>query len=224
MQPSREGSPSHGGDVAPRVWATRRGTIIRLVRYSAVSLVATTTSLMTLGLLVGVLGVPAIWSNVIATAVGTVPSFELNRRWVWNDAARRSLFGQILPFCALSFTGLVLSTVAVGVAADQTSGWSHWGHTVAVLGANVAAYGTLWVVQYQLLDRVLFRHGADEPAGRASSAGPEAGQVAPCSDGPDEGSRHVGSSLPLVSTRGEHNWPTEVRGPITLVDTYVSSD
>ena len=33
---------------------------------------------------------PAGWANVVATAAGTVPSFELNRRWVWNKTGRRS--------------------------------------------------------------------------------------------------------------------------------------
>ena len=122
-----------------------------------VFLVATTTSLLTLGILVGLVELPATWSNVIATAVGTVPSFELNRRWVWNSTSRRSLSGQVVPFCALSFTGLVVSTLAVGMTASRTEGWSHWSHTVAVLSANVAAYGALWVVQYRMLDRLLFR-------------------------------------------------------------------
>ena len=31
---------------------------------------------------------------------------------------------------------------------------------MAVLSANVVAYGALWVVQYQMLDRVLFRTGS----------------------------------------------------------------
>jgi putative flippase GtrA len=126
------------------------------MRYSAVSLVATSTSLVTLGILVGLAGLPATWSNVLATGVGTVPSFELNRRWVWNHQGRRSLLGQIVPFCCLSFAGLVVSTLAVGVVAGRTSGWGHWSHTVAVMAANLAAYGTLWVVQFQLLNRVLF--------------------------------------------------------------------
>ena len=138
-------------------WSERRDTVMRLMRYAAVSVVSTTTSLVTLGVLVGLIGVAATWSNVIATAVGTVPSFELNRRWVWSSDGRRSLARQVLPFCALSFAGLVVSTLAVGVVAGHASAWGHWARTVAVLGANLAAYGTLWVVQYQLLDRYLFR-------------------------------------------------------------------
>ncbi len=141
----------------------RRGTITRLMKYSAVSLVATTTSLVVLGVLVGLVELPATWSNVMATAVGTVPSFELNRRWVWSTTGRRSLFGQIVPFCALSFTGLVVSSLAVGMMASRTAGWSHWSHTAAVLVANIAAYGTLWVVQYQMLNRILFRTRSEPP-------------------------------------------------------------
>ena len=135
----------------------RRRTIVRLMKYSAVSLVATTTSLVALGTFVGLFGFPATWSNVMATGLGTVPSFELNRRWVWGRSGRRSLFGQIVPFCLLSFTGLVCSTLAVGLVAGRTAGWGHWSRTVAVLSANVAAYGSLWVVQYRILGRILFR-------------------------------------------------------------------
>ena len=94
----------------------------RLVRYSAVSVVSTTTSLLTLGVLVGLAATPAVWANVVATAVGTVPSFELNRRWVWRAGGRRSVLRQVVPFCALSATGLVVSTVAVGVSLGPDPG------------------------------------------------------------------------------------------------------
>jgi putative flippase GtrA len=141
---------------APVAWHAHRATVARLVRYAAVSLVATATSLVTLGVLVGMFGWPAAWSNVVATAVGTVPSFELNRRWVWSSRTSRSLLRQIVPFCALSFAGLVLSTLAVGVVSAHTMGWSRFDHTVAVETANLSAYGALWIIQYQLLDRVLF--------------------------------------------------------------------
>lgn len=157
--PVTRGEVRTGGETppagAPR--PSRRRTVVRLVRYSAVSVVSTSTSLATLGGLVGLVGLPPTWSNVIATGVGTVPSFELNRRWVWNQAGRRSVMGQVVPFALFSFVGLVVSTVAVGFVSGRTAGWSQLARTVAVLAANVASYGSLWVVQFQLLDRVLFR-------------------------------------------------------------------
>jgi putative flippase GtrA len=134
-----------------------RSTIRRLIRYGSVSAISTVTSLSILGVLVGLVGFSAIWSNVIATAVGTVPSFELNRRWVWSHDGPRSLSRQALPYCLLAFTGLVLSTVSVNIAADATASWTRFMHTAAVEFANFGAYGTLWVIQFFLCDRILFK-------------------------------------------------------------------
>jgi hypothetical protein len=68
---------------ALKVVALLRARLAKLLRYAAVSAISTATSLTVLGLLVGLLNAPAGWANVAATAIGTVPSFELNRRWVW---------------------------------------------------------------------------------------------------------------------------------------------
>lgn len=135
-----------------------RAQLPRLVRYGAVSLIATSVSLTVLGVLVATGAVAATWANVIATGVGTVPSFELNRRWVWGKSGRRSVVAEIGPFCLLSFAGLALSTVAVGAAASWAAG-AGVGSTVrtfAVEGANVAAFGSLWILQFLILDRFLF--------------------------------------------------------------------
>jgi len=136
------------------------GRVAQLLRYSAVSGISTITSLSILGILVGLFGVDAVLANVLATAVGTVPSFELSRRWVWLDRSHRSVLRQVAPFCTLSFAGLVLSTLAVRAVSARTIDWSRGWHTLAVEAAHVSAYGALWVVQFVLLDRVLFRHAA----------------------------------------------------------------
>ena len=149
-----------------------RPRVHQLVRYAAVSVIATSVSLCVLGALVATRAVPAVWANVIATAVGTVPSFELNRRWVWKKRGRRSVMAEIGPFCVLSFAGLALSTLAVGAAASwaASAGVGDTVRTLVVEGANVAAFGSLWVLQFLLLDRVLFGRGARAKAGRESSA------------------------------------------------------
>jgi putative flippase GtrA len=156
----------------PRL-GSRLARIRQLVRYSAVSAVSTGTSLTTLGFLVGVVSVPAVIANVLATAVGTVPSFELNRRWVWSSGGPRSIHRQVVPFCALSLVELVVSTVAVKVVAARTAGWSPGGRTLAVELASVAAFGSLWVVQFVVLDRVLFAH---RPGATAPGAPPRSGE------------------------------------------------
>jgi hypothetical protein len=88
--------------------SSRRTVVHRIIRYGSVSAVSTATSLSILGVLVGVCGYSAVWSNVVATAIGTIPSFELNRRWVWSQRNPRSLLRQALPYCTLSFVGLIV--------------------------------------------------------------------------------------------------------------------
>jgi putative flippase GtrA len=151
-----------------------RPMFTRLLRYSAVSGVSTITSLSILGMMVGGFAINAGLANVVATTVGTVPSFELNRRWVWVQRGPRSLFSQVVPFCSLSFAGLVLSTLCVRLVSAWSSGWSRGHHTMAVEFANLGAYGSLWVVQYVVLDRVLFRVTAPQLAGPGDAAGADA--------------------------------------------------
>ena len=136
-----------------------RAQLRRLVRYGSVSAVSTTVSLSVLGLLVAGRVMAPGWANVVATGAGTVPSFELNRRWVWNKTGPRSVATEIVPFCALSFLGLALSTLAVSIAglwADHAAVGTAT-RTLLAEGANVSAFGLVWLGQFVLLDRVLFR-------------------------------------------------------------------
>jgi putative flippase GtrA len=112
-----------------------------------------------LGALVYTAPVSAVWATIAATTAGTIPSFELNRRWVWAKSGRRSIWSEVVPFAALSFTGLVLSTIAVAAATSTTAnlGYSAATRTAVAELANLGAWGSLWIVQFVLLDRVLFR-------------------------------------------------------------------
>ena len=132
--------------------------VAKLARYSLVSVISTTISLAVLGLLVATATTTAGWANVIATGIGTVPSFELNRRWVWRVNSRRSVRSQVLPFCVLSFVGLGLSTLAVHAATAwaTSAGAAPTTRALVAQAANVATFGSLWVLQFILLDRVLF--------------------------------------------------------------------
>ena len=139
--------------------------VAQLVRYAAVSAISTSVSLTILGILIATQAVTAGWANVIATAVATVPSFELNRRWVWAKQGPRSLHKEAAPYFALTFAGLGLSTLAVSTATGMAS--AHHlgtaGRTVVAMLANLSGFGTVWIVQYVILDRVLFRRHADVP-------------------------------------------------------------
>jgi putative flippase GtrA len=142
-----------------------QGRLRHFAKYVLVSVVATVTSLTTLGLLVGICGWSSVWANLVATAIGTMPSFELNRRWVWSQGGQRARLGQVVPFCALSLAGLVISTFAVHVAADATISSGPLVHTGAVEVANFGAYGALWLIQFFLCDKVLFKNRSPKANG-----------------------------------------------------------
>jgi putative flippase GtrA len=146
-----------------RLWIRRH----QLLRYAGVSVISTATSLSVLGGLVGLVGLGAGLANLAATAAGTIPSYELNRRWVWSRRDKRSLGREVLPFCALSFAGLLLSTIAVTVAAAVTVRSDRLVHTAAVQLASVFAYGSLWVLQFVVLDRLLFGARSGQPGARS---------------------------------------------------------
>jgi putative flippase GtrA len=162
----------------------------KLLRYAAVSAIATSVSLTILGGLVATGTTTAGWANVIATAVGTVPSFELNRRWVWGRSGRRSVAAEVGPFCVLSLSGLALSTAAVSAASRWASaaGLGVGGRTVVAETANVATFGALWVAQYLILDRVLFGGGRRSRPDRDPGPGPgSASRATPTAGGDRRG-------------------------------------
>jgi putative flippase GtrA len=131
----------------------------RIIRSLAVSGV---TSVLSLAILAGLtrfeVTSPAK-ANVISGLAGVGPSFALNRRWAWKRSGRGHVAREVLPFWIYALVSLVLSTIAV----DRAGAWADavalppGRRTFVVLFANVATYGALWIGQYLLLDRVLFR-------------------------------------------------------------------
>ena len=139
-------------DPAPR----RDPVLLRAVRSMGVSVATTLLSLTILGSLT-LWGVDAALANVIATVAGIGPSYSWNRRYAWRlDGRGRA--AEAVPFWTMCLLGLVASTLAVSRAdaAVRAAGWHGMAASAAVLGANLATFGSLWVVQFLVLDRFLF--------------------------------------------------------------------
>ena len=161
-------APGAGKVFTLRVTATERlgrrvgisfDVLRRLGRYGAVSIITSLVVMSVLGVLVGVIDAPAGWSNVAATCVGIALSYELNRRWAWAGRTERRTTAQVVSFTTINLTGLVVSTVAVHTTAVMASQHhlTRLVRTGAVESVNLAAWGALWVVQFLLLDRFVFR-------------------------------------------------------------------
>jgi putative flippase GtrA len=133
-----------------------RPTIVRMARCLSVSLVTTVLSTSVLVTLAVGFGVRAALANVVAVVVGTVPSYVGNRRFVWRRRGRSDVMREIGPFWLLSFTGLAGSTLAVDAIDAVSRSWSSGARAIALPLANLSVWGVLWLVQFALLDRVIF--------------------------------------------------------------------
>jgi putative flippase GtrA len=130
----------------------------RVTRCMSVSVVTTVISLGTLTIATAGIGMAAWIANIVATAVATAPGYHLNRRWTWGRRDASDPWREVAPFWTLSFIGLALSTVLVGVADAWASGIHLPGvlHTMSLWCAQLSGFGLLWIVQFVLLDRVVF--------------------------------------------------------------------
>jgi putative flippase GtrA len=133
----------------------------RLIRYAGVSVVGVVAGQTLLFVFYQVLGWQAIVANSLAVAVATVPSYLLNRAWVWKKAGAHSFGAEILPFWGMAFLGLMLSNLFVHLVERR---WESW---ILINLANLSAFGLLWIVKYMVLDRVLFAVEAENVGGDA---------------------------------------------------------
>jgi putative flippase GtrA len=89
-------------------------------------------------------------ANLVAVCISAVPSYYLNRAWVWGKRGSSSIAREVLPFWIMTLAGLALSTVLAYVA-DRI-----WDTTIAVNIANLAGFGVLWVLKFLVLDQYVF--------------------------------------------------------------------
>lgn len=122
----------------------------RALRYSAVSVVGVVITQALLVAAHGVVGLAPIAANVTAVSLAALPMFFLNRAWVWQRSGRSSFRREVVPFWGFTFAGLGLSTLAVAVVASMTDS------TLLIAGANIGAFGVLWVAKFFVLDQVVF--------------------------------------------------------------------
>lgn len=130
----------------------------KMVRYSLASVVSVAVGELLLLLTYGVLRWSAVEANLFATAVASLPSYYLNRRWVWRKVGRSHLMKEVVPFWVLAFIGLALSTFAVDIAErwSRDLGLSHAMSTAMVNVAALAAFGVVWVGKFLIFNHLMF--------------------------------------------------------------------
>jgi putative flippase GtrA len=119
-------------------------------KFIAVSLIGTVISQSLIVLFKGRWDWNGGVANLVAVCISAVPSYYLNRAWVWGKRGSSSMAREVLPFWIMTLAGLALSTFFAYVA-DRI-----WDATIAVNIANLAGFGVLWVVKFLVLDQYVF--------------------------------------------------------------------
>jgi len=166
-------------DLSPRalIEQARSPTGQKFLKYSAVSVISVAVNVVLLVFAYAVLDWSAAPANVFAVGVSAIPSYYLNRRWAWGKRGRSHFLKEVVPFWALAFLGLVISTIAVDLVENHIEHLHKAARTVLLAATQIGAFGVLWVVKFIIFNELLFKHHPevleDEPAldGRAGVPG-----------------------------------------------------
>lgn len=127
----------------------------RAIRYSATSLISVGITQVLIVIFLNGFAMSEIRSNLSATMLTSIPSFALNKYWVWGKRGRAHMRREVLPFWAFTVAGWALSSGAVAAV-------SHVGEpqsvtrTLSVMAASVFGFGLLWILKYLFLDKIMF--------------------------------------------------------------------
>jgi putative flippase GtrA len=130
---------------------------LKIIKYSAVSIISTVVSQLTLFLVFDVFSLTTeVPANIIANVLATVPSYSLNRKWVWGKSGQSHFWREVAPFWILSFIGLTVSSLAVWGAGAfaRHHHLHHFGTGILVNGANLASFAILWVGKFLIYNKL----------------------------------------------------------------------
>lgn len=127
----------------------------RAIRYSATSLICVGITQVLIIVFFKIIGLPAVQANLSATMITSIPAFALNKYWVWGKKGKAHMRREVLPFWAFTVAGWILSTGMVYLATRVAPG-NELERTISVMAANIAGFGTLWVLKYIFLDKIMF--------------------------------------------------------------------
>jgi putative flippase GtrA len=140
-----------------RTWIAEHRIVRRVVGCMSVSVATTCLSVSILVTLAFGFGVSAGIANLVGVACGIPPSYFGNRRFVWKRRGRHDVAREVVPFWLLSIGGLIASTWLVANVGTLSAHWPAAARGIALPAASVAVFGSLWLLQFAFLDRVIFR-------------------------------------------------------------------
>ena len=127
----------------------------RAIRYSATSLICVGITQVLIIFFLHVPKLKPVEANLASTMLTSIPAFALNKYWVWGKRGRAHMRREVLPFWAFTVAGWAVSTGMVALVTSNTTPHSTT-QTLATMFANILGFGTLWILKYLFLDKIMF--------------------------------------------------------------------
>ncbi len=130
----------------------------RMVRYTIGSAFCLGVSELTLLILL-LAGLQGWLASLLASAAGIIPGYPLNRAWTFGRRGPSHTWREVVPYWLTAIGGSLFAALLVGLAdpwAKHVSRSTLVATAIALL-VYVGAYGTLWLLKFLYLDRMLFR-------------------------------------------------------------------
>ncbi|HEY7931455.1 MAG TPA: GtrA family protein [Acidimicrobiales bacterium] len=146
------------------VWSqTHRGR--KLVRFTLTSGITTVVSFGSIAILYGFRIIPGVmWSTLAGNLIGTLPAYNLNRRWTWGKRGRSHFRQEIVPFWLMSMIGIAFSQLGAWWAKHEvhSHNWSHLANTALVTGTNLTCFGVFWILKLFVFNRIFQVHTLED--------------------------------------------------------------
>lgn len=147
---------------AEHLWQKRHTPEARqLFRYTMVSVISTGVSFVVLFLVFGIFHLwEEVGSTVFANVVASVPSYYLNRSWVWGKNGRSRVMHEVVPFWVMAALGIAVSIGGAAIAhhVGVANHLSHVEQTALVLFANIMSFAVFWVLKFLIYNRIFKVH------------------------------------------------------------------
>lgn len=110
-------------------------------------------------------------ASVLSAAVLTLPNFFANKLYVWRVTSRENQRTQVAIFWVAAMLGVSFATGLTYLVEQLAADQSALVKRLAVVVAQLAGFGVVWVGRFLILDRWLFRlthHGQEPSPGEAA--------------------------------------------------------
>jgi putative flippase GtrA len=136
----------------------------KAIKYTLVSAISVAVSQVVFLGVYGLYQWTATSASLLATSVGAVPSYVLNRRWAWGKTGRSHLWKEVVPFWVLAFVSLGFSTFTSSMAESyihEHHELSRTWQTLIVNGAYLGGFFVLWIGKFVIFNKLIFIHDED---------------------------------------------------------------